>query len=171
MIFVRYGRLEALTERLARASSVMLKRIEDTVVREALNLVGYIKAQKLSDQVLHVRTGRLRRSITARFEGKGTDKFRAFVGTNVKYARIHEYGFEGTVNVKAHVVKEHQRMQSIAFGKLMKEPRMVTIRSHTVQDHATAMKMPARPFMRPALQENAERITMNIRKALTGAAA
>lgn len=169
MITVRYGRLEAFTERLARSSSVLRKRVEDTVVKEALNLVAYIKSQKLSDQILHVKTGRLRRSITARFEGLGSDTFRAIVGTNVQYARIHEYGFSGSVNVKAHVVKGHQRIQTIAFGKLMNQPRKVTVREHTVKEHAAFMKMPARPFLRPALEENAERITTNIRKALTGA--
>lgn len=167
MITVHYGRPTALSDRMVRLSDRMLARIEDTVVREALNLVAYIKKDKLSDQVLRVRTGRLRRSITARFEGKGTGTFTAIVGTNVRYARIHEYGFEGTVNVKEHKVKEFKRLQTMAFGKLMKEPKMVSVKSHVVKAHTMNMKMPARPFMRPALEENAPRITANIRKALT----
>lgn len=167
MIAIHYGRFTAVAERLARLSSRMLTRIEDTVTREALNLVAYIKKNKLSDQVLHVRTGRLRRSITARFEGKGTGTFTAIVGTNVRYARIHEYGFEGTVNVKEHKVKEFQRLQTVAFGKLMKEPKTVNVKSHIVKAHTMNLKMPARPYMRPSLEENAPRITTNIRKALT----
>ena len=171
MISVRFSGLPQVGTRLTGAAAKLLKGIEEAVTREALNLVAYIKQNKLSDQVLHVRTGRLRRSITARFEGKGTGSFKAFVGTNVKYARIHEYGFEGSVSVKAHVVKEHTRLQKIAFGKLMKEPKVVTVREHAVQAHSMNMKMPARPFLRPSLEENAGRITTNIRKALTGALA
>jgi hypothetical protein len=42
------------------------------------------------------------------------------VGTNVEYARPHEYGFNGTVTVK-----EHLRLVKKAFGKSLKTPKEV----------------------------------------------
>jgi phage gpG-like protein len=158
-----------LRRRLSDVEVKAFASVETAVKREALSLVAYIKANKLSDQVLKVRTGRLRRSITARFEGEGTGNFRAFVGTNVKYARAHELGFEGAVKVSEHPVREFQRIQSIAFGKQMKAPRMVTVRAHTVKAHLLNMKVPARPFLSTSLEENKDRITGNLRKAIAEA--
>ena len=139
--------------------------VEDAVRVEALNLVRVVKL-KLTDDVLHVQTGRLRRSITANFEGAGTGTFRALVGTNVQYARVHELGFNGTVKVPAHTVKAHQRTQTMAFGKLLKAPMTVTVRDHVVKESSREMNMPARPFLRPALEENKARILGSIRQAL-----
>lgn len=169
MISAQFRGLEKVKDRLERLAPQVNRNIEQALTREALHLVGYIQANKLSDQVLHVRTGRLRRSITARFEGQGTGTFRAYVGTNVKYARAHEYGFEGSVNIREHKVKEHTRMQKIAFGKLMTNPRRVTVKEHTVAAHTAHLNIKARPFLKPSLEENAPRITKNIRAAITAA--
>jgi phage gpG-like protein len=151
---VRYGKVQ---QRLGKIAQNVQKRVEKAVTVEALNLVGYVKANKLSDQVLKVRTGRLRRSITAKFEGEGSGNFRAKVGTNVRYARAHEEGFSGSVQVP-----EHSRRQTVAWGKIMREPKVVTVRAHSMQ-----MNIEARPFLRPSLTENLDRIKGNIRKALT----
>lgn len=145
--------------------------VETAILREAIKLVAYIKERKLSDQILQVQTGRLRRSITYRTEGSGTGEFRAFVGTNVKYARAHEYGFSGPVQVRAHIVKEHQRKMTEAFGRPMKNPRAVTVREHTVKQHSMNMNLPPRPFLRTSLEENRESIMSNLRKTLAEALA
>ena len=54
-------------------------------------LRGYIAKYKLSGQKLKVRTGRLRTSIEREVSGKGLDIV-GRVGSNLKYARIHELG-------------------------------------------------------------------------------
>jgi len=54
-------------------------------------LRGYIVKYKLSGQRLKVRTGRLRTSIEKEVSGKGLDIV-GRVGSNLKYARIHELG-------------------------------------------------------------------------------
>lgn len=154
----------------AKVKNVLVKTmpaIERTVRTEALNIVAVVKRDKLSDQILRVRTGRLRRSITAEFKSEG-ETFLAMVGTNVKYARAHELGFDGTVNVTSHAVKAFTRMQSTAFGKPMKEPRIVNVRAHVVKAHAVKMHIPKRPFLRPAAEENITRMTTNIREAMAG---
>lgn len=61
-----------------------------TVKRLAIKLTGRVK-RKLSGEVLHVRTGRLRRSVHPEFDFGG-NRAMATVGTNVIYARAHEYG-------------------------------------------------------------------------------
>jgi phage gpG-like protein len=151
------GADRALAGLSAKASSLP-KAVQQSVQRGAFELVAHVKQNKLSGQVLQVRTGALRRSINAKFENGG-DIFKALVGTNLKYARIHEYGFEGAVSVKAH-----QRMMKTAWGKPVKLPRKIDVRAHVVN-----MKMKARPFMQPALAEKQDVILGGVRAALTQA--
>jgi phage gpG-like protein len=143
-------------------------RLVAAIKRIALSLVGYIKSEKLTDQVLRVRTGRLRRSITAQFDGEDSN-FRGIVGTNVKYARAHEEGFQGEVTVKEHTVKAFSRMQTMAFGQPMKEPRIVDVRAHVVKAHAMKMNIPKRPFLAPSVEENMPMIQKEMRGAMAEA--
>lgn len=167
-IHAQLSKYEAQKAKISGVFARAKPAIERAVTVEALNLVAYIKKNKLSDQILHVRTGRLRRSITAEFSSEG-DTFQARVGTNVKYARAHELGFQGAVNVPAHEVRAFSRMQSVAFGRPMKEPRMVNVRAHVVKTHSVKMNIPKRPFLEPAAEENIGRMTSNIRAAMAGA--
>lgn len=150
---------ERVIKKLDKAQANLFIGVENSVKTEALNLLRYVKENKLSGQVLQVRTGRLRRSMTAKFEGQGTGTIRAIVGTNLKYGRAWELGFKGDVKVKAF-----QRMQKMAFGQPMKNPRMVEVKSFTRK-----MDMKARPFLGPSLEDNKQRILDNIREALSKA--
>lgn len=109
------------------------------IARAALKLQKLAKLN-LSGVVLNVRTGRLRRSINLRLDGKGTPNPSASVGTNVAYARVHEFGFEGTVNVR-----ESLRMQVKAWGRPI-APIKVAVRAH-----ARSVKLPERSFLKNAL--------------------
>jgi len=134
---------------------VMLE-IQKTTTSLAAELAGYIQRNKLSGQVLKNRTGRLRRSIT--FEAKNrADSSTATVGTNVEYAHTHEHGFQGTVSVK-----EHLRMQKVAWGKPMKNPHEVTVRAHDMK-----MNIPGKRFLRGSLEENAGHIRDEYRRAVS----
>lgn len=92
-----------------------------------------------------VKTGRLAGSMTnARV---GTLRWAA--GTNVEYARIHEFG--GTIN---HPGGTAYIMIDGRFQPVRNEnakPWMRRTKPH-------AINMPARPFMRPALRNNAKSI-------------
>jgi len=118
-----------------------------------LRLVRRVKL-KLSDDVLNVKTGRLRRSINGRMTGQGTAEVSAFVGTNVPYGRTHEYGGDVTV-------KEHLRLVKQAFGKQLKTPVWQTVRSHTVH-------YPERSFLRSALNEMRGEIKEELSRAVKG---
>src|SRR4051812_49353550 len=92
------GHIEAQL-RLRRMGATVHDRVAKTVRQLGLMLLTRVK-QKLSDDVLHVRTGRLRRSINMKFEDNGFS-VTATVGTNVVYARIHEMGGK----TPAHVIE------------------------------------------------------------------
>lgn len=121
--------------------SRMRKELRGGIGRLALKLQNKVKTDKLSGQVLNVRTGRLRRSINQAVIDEG-EKVTGVVSTAVKYAPPHEYGFSGVVTVR-----EHLRMQTKAWGKAI-TPKQVTVRSHSAK-----MNLPARSFLRSALHD------------------
>jgi phage gpG-like protein len=123
----------------------------------SLKLQRHVIEDKLSGQVLKVRTGTLRRSINRRVTMSDTS-IQASVGTNVKYARIHEYGFTGPEQVKAHL-----RKITMAFGKPLKEPRTVNVRAFTRQ-----MNLPERSFLRSALADMTGEILDGMTAAVKG---
>ncbi len=126
--------------------------IEKAVMREAINLIRYIKEQKLNGGVLNVRTGRLRRSITAQFEGQGTGTFTAKVGTNVKYGRYWELGFSRKVGAGAR--GGARTLKGSALEKYMaKHP-------------AGTKNYAARPFIKSSFEENLPRIKENLAKVV-----
>jgi len=128
--------------------------IKATVQRLTLRLLTKVKMEKLTGQVLNVRTGRLRNSINQRVTETQSGVFGS-VGTNVEYARVHEMG--GTVTVKAHT-----RLIKQAFGKPLRYPVWQTVKAHTV-------KYPERSFLRSALKEMEPEIREQLQQALTGA--
>lgn len=109
--------------------------------RLALKLARKVQREKLSGKVLKVRSGRLRRSINDVVVDEG-EKVSGIVSTPVKYAPPHEYGFNGTVTVKAHL-----RTIKQAFG------RAITARQVAVSEHKAKMNLPERSFLRTALAE------------------
>ena len=102
---------------------------------------GQIK-EKLSGKVLHVRTGRLRSSVTSRVEGMGKD-IMGKVGTNVVYAPVHEYGAE---------IRPKKR-------------RYLTFQVEGHWVNVKAVKIPRRPVWEPTLRENKDKIVALFRAA------
>ena len=89
---------QELRRKIDRLPPTIRERVgQQALLQSALLLEAHIKQHKLSGQVLHVRSGRLRSSISHRLERRGDDLM-AIVGTNVVYARIHEFG--GTITPK-----------------------------------------------------------------------
>jgi phage gpG-like protein len=83
-----------LMARMGRMYPNAKKGLLEAVTRLAIQLQRNVMKDKLSGQVLNVRTGTLRRSINQLVSQTDTST-EGRVGTNVEYARIHEYG--GTV--------------------------------------------------------------------------
>lgn len=125
-------------------------------VRFAMAKVGALLERavklKLSGQVLKVRTGRLRSSITHEVRDVG-GTVELVVGTNVAYARIHEFG--GVI-----IPKRAKYLTFVVGGKRVFAKRVV---------------IPRRPYFEPALDESGSKIVetfgMELEKRLSGGAA
>lgn len=133
-----------LLDRLSGFPARLQKRMLQVVTRFSVELQAYVKASKLSGQVLHVRTGTLRRSINRRVVSTPSSVI-GYVGTNVKYAAVHEYGFHGIVSVKTHVRKLK------AGSKFSKKG--AAINQTTVRAHVREVNLPERSFLRSALAD------------------
>lgn len=97
---------------------------------------GEVKENYLSGQVLNVRSDRLRSSITFRGVSTPWSEMEAAVGTNVEYARIHEYG--GGIG----------RQTSWRSGG------------------SRVINMPERSYLRRGLKENAKKIRNIVAKSI-----
>ncbi|ENT0444557.1 HK97 gp10 family phage protein [Neisseria gonorrhoeae] len=133
--------------------------VQDAVVksvgRSALRLQREVKQNRLSGRVLGVRTGNLRRSVHQRVNVSG-NVVSGEVDTNVRYGIAHEYGFAGSVNVKASLRQVRQ-----AFGKPLKPPRYVRVRAHTRD-----VKLPERSFLRSALRDLMPKFADDLQKSI-----
>lgn len=145
-------RAEGILARIAGAPAAMMARLVREVERLSIALQSYVKSDKLTGQVLHVRTGTLRRSINRRLEKTDTS-VTAIVGTNVRYARPHEFGFQGQVDVRGHT---RQARSGAATAQ------EISVRAHTRR-----VSMPVRSFLRSALQDKEQEIRTDLRDAAT----
>lgn len=142
---------------LAKLNALGPKLQDETrksVLKLCLLLSAKVKRDKLSGQVLKVKTGTLRRSITHRIIDTPQGVV-GQVGTNLAYARVHEFGFKGSVSVKAHMREIKQ-----AWGKPI-SPRSVSVKTFTRK-----VNIPERSFLRSALQEMQPDIREEMLKAI-----
>ena len=93
----------------------------------------------------------------------------ATVGTNVEYARVHEFGFSGTVMVGGHV---RQRFSSRSFigatqanGKARTVRRKVRGADLAVGSHKRQMNIPARAPFFHGIQDRTEAIGTAVSRA------
>lgn len=129
--------------------------IRASIGRSVLRMQRHIGQNKLSGQVLNVQTGTLRRSIDQVVQSDG-NAVHGIVNTNVRYGAAHEYGFTGTVNVKAHL--RHVRQ---VFGRPLKHPKYVQVGSHS-----RSVKLPERSFLRSALRDMRPQIEADLKQSL-----
>jgi len=145
MINVQIVGDRVVAARFLHLSKTMQGQMAREMRRLAILLQRVVKMSKLSGQVLNVRTGTLRRSITYEIE-QFPGIINAIVGTNVKYGATHELGWEGDQTVKAHM----RRVKSEMKGKLKKGKGEGSIQVGTFTRY---VKIPERSFLRSALRE------------------
>lgn len=117
------------------------KMIEGMVLKQRLTGKGPFP---VSQHRLGVKTGRLRqglRSTRARVDG---GDIVTSIGNNVRYARVHEFGFSGKVAVPAH-----QRTIRMAWGKRLQAPKSIAVRAHQ-----RAMKAAERAPIRTGIKQH-----------------
>lgn len=129
-------------------------RVTDSIGRLILRLQRKVMQDKLTGQVLKVRTGTLRRSIDQRLV-TDSDSVSGIVSTNVKYGKAHEYGSNKTVTVL-----EHLRLVKKAWGKELKHPVWATVKAHSMKQN-----LPERSFLRSALADMKPEIIADLNKA------
>lgn len=118
------------------------------------------------------RTGRLRGSIAVSVEDAAGSGVRGKIGTNVVYARAHEKGFRGAVSVRAHTRKVKSRnvygaeRRVSKSGKAYAKKVVAATGLAFVKGHTRRMNLPARPFLRPAIEDNFNRFRDIFRKSL-----
>lgn len=132
-----------LVARIAGMADTVKPDIDRTMMRLGFQLQANVQRDYLTGQVLKVRTGRLRSSITqgakdsrSHFESTPTSAT-AVVGTNVSYGKVWEItGRPATtiVPIKAKALR-FEIGGEVLFRKSVRQPAM-----------------PPRPYLKPALQ-------------------
>jgi phage gpG-like protein len=152
-------RAEAVLARLSGGPERLKAGITRAVTRLAIVVQAGVKGDRLSGQVLHVRTGTLRRSINQRVTVTD-DAVMASVGTNVRYAAAHEHGFNGTVTIPAHTRRSALQMLAKRSKRVRKSEGEIQVRSYTRQ-----MVIPQRSFLGSELAARADEIRQTLREA------
>lgn len=141
----------ALKSRLNGNAAIIFARVRTEVVRQSGMLAEYIRRGKLSGQILKNRTGNLRNAVFSSVESLGAQ----IVGTigvdnTAPYGRYQEYG----ANIPERIPVNAKALRWYVGGSAVFAMR------------ARAFKLPARPFMRPSLDERAPAITAAIQKSV-----
>lgn len=119
----------------------------------AVALQQHVVDDKLHGQVLNQRTGALARSIQqeAPIVDDASILGRVYASGDVKYARVHEYGFDGDETVKQHV-------RSMVFGKRVAPFSVGPFNRH--------MTMPGRSYLRAGLADQSAAIVGELQAAV-----
>ena len=153
-----------LIARIGAMPRVVHDELVTEVRRLGFKLQALVQTNYLTGQVLKVRTGRLKSSITqgakdsrSRFSDSGTEIL-YYVGTNVEYAAIHEYGGVikhpgGTAYIPQPGGAWWVRNDNPLAAKL---PRT---KAHDIT-------MPKRPYLAPALASMKQEIIDGMQAAL-----
>lgn len=118
---------------------------------------SYLKGPR--PEHLDIKTGRLSSSIDSKVTRKGP-VIETVIGTNVEYARIHEYG--GVVRPTLT-----DKMREFAWAMFFKTKDDKWKGLALSSKSRLRIKIPPRPFLRPALQDAMPEFQDNIRRILT----
>ncbi|TDV04683.1 HK97 gp10 family phage protein [Paraburkholderia caballeronis] len=171
---------QQVVQRIRDFTPRLQARIMQTVQRLTIGLQRVVMDEKLSGQVLNVRSGRLRRSIGQTVE-RDNGTVTGIVSTAVVYAPIHEYG--GVIHrvSKPGVV----RLRTDTKGNLLRQelngqPSHLAVFARKSHKRARevayeggksyTIKIPERSFLRSALRDQRSTILQDIRSATSDAA-
>lgn len=156
----------ALLAAAPRWPVAVTRAIESGLDYENQLTIGHAQRLKLSKRgptTLGVVTNRLRSSLHATPAVTTAGTVSSTISSDVVYAAVHEFGFVGTVQVRAHA----RRINTYAGGsktvatlrkdgRIVRRPaNVVASSSVTVRAHPRRMNVPARSFLRSSLVERA----------------
>ena len=151
-----------LIRRWPTLAPVAMQKMAKALDLENELTIGYAQVNKLSGPrpgVLGVVTNRLRSSLRRSAATVDGTQLTGAIGTNVKYAGVHEFGFDGDVQVRPYV-----RRRIIArVGKRNKVTR------GNVRGFTRHMRMPERSFIRCSISERLPNYNASLSKAIVSA--
>jgi phage gpG-like protein len=149
-------------EKLQAFPEVLMPAMRRGIVEGAELAAGRIQQQRLTgagpfpveDHALGVVSGRLRQSVRVAAGNIEGNMVTASIGSNVRYAAVHEFGYEGEVRVKPFFRKyrgrdRHAEVQRVSqkTGRRYKTKIKTASGVSQVKAHTRHMKIPARsPF-------------------------
>jgi hypothetical protein len=148
---------EQLLERLRALPDAINLGLLRGITQLGIELQSDVQQDKLSGQVLRSRTGSLKSSIDLRVDQSG-GAITASVFSDSRYAGVQEYGFAGTVSVRASLRRIRE-----AFG------RPITEKTISVRAYDRRMDLPERSFLRSALEDMTPAILDGVEAALAEA--
>lgn len=159
MFTVELKGAEEVAVRLDEMPAVLFALLQQKIAAATIKVQGHIVADKLSGQVLGVRSGALRRSIQQETESSGQEVTgRVFSSGDVKYAAIHEFGGQTAPH---DILPTKAKALAFTIGGRQVFARIV---------HHPGSAMPERSFMRSGLADLAPEIISDIRAAIVGRA-
>jgi len=153
-ITITSGDIQKEIEFFGRFKAGILPALAKGINTYLIRLRDYIVSQKLSGQVLKVQTGTLRSSIMPILATIIGGRVQGGIGTNVIYARIHEFG--GVINRSAIFPKNAEALHFFIGGKEIFAKRV----------GPAQINMPARPYALPSLRETEDIMITSIQNAL-----
>ena len=148
---------QQVLERLRALPDAVHSSLLRALTRLGIELQRDVQQDKLSGQVLKSRSGSLRSSIDLTVDQSG-GTITANVFSVSPYAAVHEYGFAGTVSVRASL-----RRITKAFGRPIAEKTI------SVPAYDRRVDLPERSFLRSALEDMAPAIREEVQTALSEA--
>ena len=145
---------EQAVERLRALPEAVNSRLLHLIRQLGIELQLAVQQDKLSGQVLRSRSGSLKSSIGVKVDQSG-GTITASVFSESQYAGAQEYGFAGTVSVRASL-----RRMTEAFGRPIAE-KMISVRAYDRR-----MDLPERSFLRSALDDMTPAIREEVEAAL-----
>jgi hypothetical protein len=146
-----------LLERLRALPDAINSGLLRGITELGIALQRHVQEDKLSGQVLRSRTGSLRSSISLQVDQNGGG-VTASVFTDSRYGGVQEYGFAGTVSVRASLRRIRE-----AFGRPIAE-KTISVRAYDRR-----IDLPKRSFLRSALEDMAPVIRDEVGAALAEA--
>ncbi|MBF0404948.1 MAG: phage virion morphogenesis protein [Nitrospirae bacterium] len=146
------GKLQALHRKMsnlsplmAAISGIMMDAVEETFAQQGRPKWAALQPSTLAARakkgyagLILQQTGGLATSIQPK-----SGRNYAAVSTNKKYAAVHQFGFKGTVSVKAHARKLYTKKGK--SGKTLKRKKLKGIAD--VRAFSRKMNIPPRPFL------------------------
>lgn len=177
---------EQALARCKRIPQILGPALAAAMDRENELTVGHISIKKLSQrgpETLGVVTNRLRSSLRRTKATVSGNSIASAIGTNVVYAGVHEFGFNGTVNVKGFTRKRSRIKFDGKFiskatataggmltkaGKLRKSANASKVdTTETVRPFTRQMRVKARAPISKGIAERVQAYSDAISKAVT----